>query len=224
MKGLTKTVLRILPFALIAALVASIVLSGKELTVATVLSYMPENLLLAAVVFMGLYALKSLSILFPILVLHVAGGIIFPRWQALFLNTIGTAVAYSIPYILGRISGAPAAERLMQKYPKVRDIVDSQRSSDWFPSFFLRAVSCLPADVISMYLGSIRVPYIPYVIASVLGTMPGLIPATIAGTSLANPKSPAFIISVTATIVSSLGSVLVYKLLKSKNNGRKKGD
>ena len=88
-----------------------------------------------------------------------------------------------------------------------------QRSNTWFPSFLLRAVSCLPGDIISMCLGSIRVPYIPYVVASILGTFPGLIPATIAGVSIMDPTSLVFIISVAVTVLSSVGSIIIYWVL-----------
>lgn len=224
MRRTAGIIFKILPFALIAALVAAVLISGKELTIDTILSFMPDSIVLSSLVLILIYILKSLSVVFPLIVLQVAAGIIFPWWLALILNTIGTAAAYTVPYYIGRICGASSAEHLMQKYPKLHSIVAMQRKSDWFPSFILRSVSCLPGDIVSMYLGTISVPFIPYVTASVLGTLPGLIPATIAGTSLTNPRSLAFIISVIATIVTSLASILLYKFSQSKNAGTSAGN
>lgn len=217
MRKIGGFILKILPFVIIGALIVVIVASGKEMSVETVLSFMPDNLFLAAVVLMIMYALKSLSLIFPILVLHVAAGMIFPVWTAMLLNIIGTGIAYTVPYIIGRASGASAADKLMEKYPKAREFIGVQKNSGWFLSFILRAVSCLPADIVSMYLGSIKTPYLTYITAGVAGTLPGLIPATVAGMSLMNPKSAAFIISVAATVIASLGSVLIYWSIKRRN-------
>lgn len=217
MRKIGGFILKILPFAVIGALIAAIAASGKEMSVETVLAYMPNNLLLAAGVLMIMYALKSLSLIFPILVLHVAAGMIFPVWTAMILNIVGTGIAYTIPYVIGRVSGASAADKLMEKYPKARDFIGIQKNSGWFLSFILRAVSCLPADIVSMYLGSIKTPYMTYITAGVLGTLPGLIPATVAGMSLMNPKSTVFIISVAATVITSLGSVLIYWMIKRRS-------
>ena len=155
------------------------------------------------------------------IILQIAAGMIFPVWIALILNTLGTALSYTIPYLIGRFSGTDATNRIIKKYPKAREIVDMQRNATWFPSFFLRAVSCLPGDIVSMCLGSAGVSYLPYVVASVVGTLPGLIPATIAGMSIMNPKSTVFIMSVVVTVASSIASIVVYGILKRKNKPKR---
>ena len=208
---------KILPFIIITILIISMLSSGKEPSVEGVLSYMPDNPFVSALLLMLMYALKSLSVIFPIIILQIAAGMIFPVWLALILNTLGTAVTYTIPYLIGRFSGTDATNRIIKKYPKAREIVDMQRNSTWFPSFFLRAISCLPGDIVSMCLGSVGVSYLPYVLASVIGTLPGLIPATIAGMSIMDPKSTVFIVSVVVTVASSAASIIAHWILKRKN-------
>ncbi len=216
MRKSIELILKILPFALIAAFVIFILVLGKEMTVEGVLSYMPDNLILAALLLLGMYVLKSLSVVFPILVLQVAAGLFFPLGVAMTLNIVGTALTYTVPYLIGRFSGAEAVSRLLEKYPKINVSANGQKNSVWFPSFILRAVSCLPGDIVSMYLGSVKTPYFPYVTASVIGTLPGLIPATIAGMSMMNPKSTAFIVSVIATVLTSAGSIIIYYLSQKR--------
>ncbi len=214
-------IIKILPFVIMGILIAAIFLSGEEPGVDMVLSLLPDNMFLSAVFLLTMYALKSLSVIFPIILLQIAAGLIFPIWYALLINIIGTTIAYAIPYFIGRISGSTATEKLLKKHPKAREIVDMQRDNSWFPSFILRAVSCLPADIVSMCLGSINVPFIPYIVASVIGTLPGLIPATTAGMSMLNPKSGVFIISVAFTIVTSVASIVAYAIIKRKNYNTK---
>ncbi len=216
MRKTISVILKILPFAIIGVLIVAILASGKEMSVETVISYMPDNLALAGVLLLLMYAVKSLSVIFPLIVLQIAAGILLPVWPALFINIIGTAISYTLPYILGKISGQGTTEYIVTKYPKAREIIDMQRNSTWFPSFLLRAISILPGDIVSLCLGSIGVSYIPYVVASVIGTLPGLIPATIAGMSIMNPKSTVFILSVVATALSSVISVAVYWFIKKR--------
>ncbi|HJE69036.1 argininosuccinate lyase, partial [Pseudomonas oryzihabitans] len=54
----------------------------RDLTVEELLHYTPESLPLAAAALLALYAFKSLSVVFPLSVLYVASGIIFPLWMA----------------------------------------------------------------------------------------------------------------------------------------------
>lgn len=213
MRKILNVVLKILPFGVVGILLFLSLSSGKEPSVETVLDYLPDSLFFSALLLLLMYALKSLSVVFPIIVLQIAAGMIFPPVTALLLNTIGTGITYTVPYLIGRFSGSDVAEKIMKKYPKAKDIIIVQRTNSWFPSFLLRAVSCLPGDIVSMCLGSIRVPYTPYVVASILGTIPGLIPATIAGMSIIDPTSSVFIISVVVTILSSVVSIIIYWFL-----------
>ena len=185
-----------------------------DITVEGIVERLPDNLYLAAAFLLMMYVLKGLSVVFPIIVLQIAGGIIFPVWVALFINIIGTALTYTAPYLVGRFSGAGATERLINKYPAIKGAIMVQQNNVFFPAFILRAVSCLPGDIVSMYFGSIKAAFVPYVIASVVGTLPGLIPATTAGMSIMDPKSPVFIWSVIITVVTSVGSMVIYRLMK----------
>ncbi len=216
MKHILKFILRLLPFIIVAGLAAAILFSEEKPSVEGVIKYLPENIILSCVILLVMYTIKGMSIVFPILVLQIAAGIILPLWLALIINILGTALSYTVPFFVGRLSGAESAEKMIKKYPKIRDAVDFQRSSDWFISFILRAVSCLPADIVSMYLGSIGISFFPYLTASVIGTLPGLIPATFVGMNFMNPMSPEFIISVIITLVTSLASVIIYYMVRKR--------
>ena len=216
MKTRIGKVIKILPFIVIAVLMLLWLVSGRDLSTEDIMSLLPQNLFLAALIILALYALKSVSVLFPILLLQITSGLIFPLYIALLINCIGTVIAYSIPYTIGRFSGSSLADKIIKKYPKAQEFVDLQRNSDSFISFFLRAISCLPADIVSLYLGSIKIKYVPYAFWGLVGTLPGLIPATVAGASITDPTSTAFIVSVLLTVLSSVGSIIIYRLYKKR--------
>lgn len=51
--------------------------SGQPLSVNTILRYTPENTILAAGILLLLFALKSLTVVFPLSILYLASGILF---------------------------------------------------------------------------------------------------------------------------------------------------
>lgn len=218
MKKKINVIIKIIPLIVIIGLMLFWIISGKDLNIADIMSLIPQNMFLAALMILALYAVKSLSILFPILLLQISTGLIFPLYTALLINCLGTVIAYSIPYIIGRFSGSSLADQLTKKYPKAQEFIDIQRDSDSFISFILRAVSCLPADIVSLYLGSIKIRYVPYAVWGLIGTLPGLIPATVAGAKITDPTSTAFIVSVILTVLSSVGSIIIYRIYKKRKS------
>ena len=99
---------RLLPFLLIAA---GILLFGRRLrgmSVEDILQYTPANAWLAALVLIGFYAVKSLSVVFPLLVLYLCAGILFPLPAALLVNTAGR-VHY------GAVSARPAGRPFLYR-------------------------------------------------------------------------------------------------------------
>ena len=209
---------RILPVSLCAALIILYFLFGRNIDVQTVLSYTPVSRPLAAAFLIVLYALKSMSIFFPIVILYFAGGFIFPTWVAILVNTAGAAVALAVAYGVGRISGGSLVEKFEDKYPKVAYILSAWSANPTFAAFFLRIISCLPGDAVSMLLGARKMPFGKYITGSILGYLPGLIASTLVGASITDPSSPMFLVSVSITVLISAGSMLFYYLWKRKRN------
>lgn len=210
------SLLRALPLLLCIILITAYLLFDGEITVEAIIHYAPANLWLAAGFLWLLYAVKSLSIIFPRIILNIAGGFLFPPLIAVFVNMTGILIELTIPYGLGRISRKASAEKLIKKYPAIKDIVARQKGNALFISFFLRTISCLPGDVVSMYLGATKMPFAKYLIGSFLGTIPGMIAATLIGSSITDPTSPLFWISVTLMAAISAASFLIYYLWRQK--------
>ena len=208
------TALRLLPFAVCLGLVAVYYFSGNEFSAEALLSYTPSSPLLAAGVLLLLFALKSISIVFPILVLCAVSGYIFDPVTAAAVSLMGMALSLTVSYAFGRFSGHGLVSELRLKYPKLETVMKWQDDNDFFIAFFLRIVNSLPLDIVSMYLGASGIPYGKYIAASMLGAAPGVIAATIIGGSISDPASPAFFCSVILTVALSAGSALFYCIYK----------
>ena len=223
-KNILLSILRFVPLVLCIAFMAIYLFSGQEVTAESLLDYAPENPLHAAIFLILLYAFKSLTVFFPIIVLNVLGGFLFEPIHALIINAIGVIVELAVPYCIGRASGAGFADKMRGKYPKLNEFIGENSDNNFFMSFFLRVISCLPGDAISMYFGACKTPFGTYLLGSFLGTIPGVITATLLGTSITDPGSPMFWISIVLTVGLSVTSFIFYlfwKRAKNKEGGQR---
>lgn len=213
-KKILVTLLRFAPLFLCLALMAGYLLSGHDVSVENLKDFAPSAPVLAAGFLLALYAFKSLTVVFPIIVLNVLGGFLFSPTQALVIKFLGVAVDMAIPYAIGKLSGAALVQELEAKYPKFSRFFGEDPSDLFFLSFFLRAISCLPGDLVSMYFGAISMPFGKYLLGSFLGMLPGTIAATLLGMSITDPTSPLFWLSVGLTVGFSVAAFIAHLLLK----------
>ena len=207
---------RILPSLGLAAAGGLFLFSGRSITVEDILNYTPSEPLLAALFLWLGFALKSLSLVFPIYALFAVSGQLFPLPVAIAVNTVGVAITMTLPYLLGRASELGFSDKLVLKYPKLQDLRRIRENSSFFLSFLMRAIGVLPCDVVSMYFGSIKMPYPPYISGAVLGFMPDLICATLLGQQIEDVTSPAFRVTLLVNIVACVSAYFLYRWYKKK--------
>ena len=210
------SLIKYLPLALCFILIVCYISFSETITVQTILEYTPDNLLAAAIILLILYAIKSITIVFPIIILEVAVGHLFAPILAIIINTLGILIGYIISYWIGHFSGSNAIHKLLNKYPAFEIFVRKQNSNSSFMCFFLRTLFILPGDAVSMYLGAVKTPFVRYLIASILGSLPSTILATLFGSSITEPSSPMFWISIILMTLFSGSSFLVYYQYKRK--------
>lgn len=186
-------------------------LNRDEVSVESITSHVPENYTLAIVFILLLYAVKSLSIAFPLMLLELAVGTLFPTIVAIPVNMAGITVSLIISYWIGRISGSSILDKLKRKYPKLRKLEQENSNKRFAAVFFLRSVYILPLDVVSLYLGSTKMNFSKYLAASLLGVLPSTIIATVFGTAITEPSSPTFWISAFLLVGYSVISGYLYK-------------
>lgn len=211
---------RFLKYLPLFAIVLMLVLFGATLSrisIDDIINLSPENYVLSVLMILGLYALKSISVVFPLMVLYISTGAILPTWLALVVNAVGLLICVTIPFCIGRFSGAEAVGRLTAKYPKAQRLADFSSQNTVFFSYLLRIINLLPGDLVSMLLGAANLPFLPYAAGSMLGLLPVMIPAVLVGQNLDNPLSAGFILPFVAMVgISLLSTVLYNRHLKKK--------
>jgi len=178
------------------------------------IQYISQNLLLAVVLVLVLYAFKSATVILPIVVLEIAVGHLFSFETAMLINILGGVIVHTIPYWMGHFLGIEAIEKLMNKSQRFEQLLEKQQSNSFFICFWLRIVCFLPGDVVTMYFGATKVSFSENLIGGILGILPGMFLSTLLGSSVRDIHSPAFWVSAVSMAVLSLFSIVFYYLYK----------
>ena len=212
--------LRLLPLALCLAMVVFCIIRGG-FSVEDILSYAPRNVWLAAGFLLLLYLAKCLSVAFPIIVLQVAAGHLFAPAAALALNVFRPCGG-SHRSLLDRPVFRQRAHHsaFWPAIPRLDGLLESQEGHYLFLSFFLRVIYLLPGDIVSMYFGSVRGPYLTCLLGGLLGGLPSLLAATLLGASVSQPGSPAFWLALGITAGVSVLSLLGYLLWQKRQKNK----
>lgn len=215
-KVILKRAAQLSPLMMIGIMAVLYITVFRHMTLEQILEYTPAEPIAAAIVILLMYALKSMSYFFPMMLIAAAAGAIFPVYIAIPLNLLGIVIMATVPYLFGKYVESEAVDRLAIKYKKVEMIKEYSRDRQLSGAFFLRIISCLPYDIVSLAMGSLKFDCKKYLLGSFLGTAPGFILTTIMGSAITNPLSPEFLISAGADIVIAVISALVYKLHHAK--------
>ena len=206
-----KRIAQAAPFAMILLMVILYFKELRGMTLEELLEYTPSEPLAAALVLILMFGLKSLSFFFPMMLLYAASGAVLPIYAAIPVSLAGTAVMASIPFFVGKYAESELVDKLAGKHNKLEQVKAIGREHELFGAFFLRIISCLPYDAVSMIMGSMRFNYGKYLLGSFLGTAPGAVLTTIMGESVDDPLSPMFLACAGADIVIAAGSAVAYR-------------
>ena len=219
MKNKKMKFLKTVPFFLtvIMIIICAIFLINHDFS--ELLSYTPSNLYLAALVIIGFYGLKSLSVVFPLTALFVACGAMYPFWIAVIVNIAGLSLCFTIPYLIGRFSGGDFVDDITERFPKAKKLVGYGHDNNLFASYISRAVVVVPGDVVSMIHGAVKMPYKPYLLGSLLGVMPEMLVQTYIGDQLSTLtlKSAVFMVGLIAITLS-------FSIILNKKVSRRKAE
>lgn len=179
-----RKLIRRIPFfiCLLLVILCALFLSNRDLE--DIINFTPTDPLRAILVIWFFYALKSLSVVFPATVLFAASGNIFPYPVAVMVNIIGIFLMVTVPYFIGRLSGADAVEAAAERYPKVKKLLSYGQKNNFMTVYLTRAVTFVPCDLVSMLHGALSMPYPSFLIGSEAGLLPEMLVVTYIGGQL----------------------------------------
>ncbi|NLN86142.1 MAG: VTT domain-containing protein [Syntrophomonadaceae bacterium] len=167
---------------------------------------------IAALVLLALYLFKTFAFLVPIVLLYMAGGLIFNPIEALLLNSLGILMAATIPYYTGRFCGTAMVDRIYRNHPRLQSVIHLQNQDPTLFAFVLRITDVIPVELASILMGALATPFRPYLRGSLLGLAPNMELYTLLGHTVTDPDSPAFIITLVFAVGSTVATAVFYPI------------
>lgn len=136
-----------------------------------VYDYVVDNPI-APLVYILIYGLRSLTF-FPAMWLTIAAGSLFGFGPGLIYALIGENLSANVAYVTARFFRSQEASR-EAKNPRIaafRRLLVEQA----FPTTVVLRASFLPFDLVNYACGLLRVPWIPYFFASIIGMLPPMV-------------------------------------------------
>lgn len=205
------TLLRYVPIIIVLVLVTLFVIRYGASAVDILVERFSARPLRTTAAFWGLFLLKSVSFGLPFALLYIAAGSIYPLGIALIINTIGIALNMQVPYFFGRAKGEVLVEKLVEKFPRTAKLKEFSSQSAYFFSFMVKFIGQIPHEITNALLGSLNVPYAAYLLGGIIGLLPRMVTTTVVGSSLRDPDSPVFYVSLGLLIILTAISLLLYK-------------
>lgn len=134
---------------------------------------------LGPLIFVALYVLRPL-LLFSATLLTLAAGVLFGPVYGVLYTVIGANLGASLAYAIGALLGddtLPAGDGGLGRY------IGRMRARG-FETVFLMRLLFLPYDLVNYLAGFLRVGYGAFILATVLGSIPGTISVVLAGASV----------------------------------------
>lgn len=212
-----RKLLPLLVMLLIAGGAVVFILTRGSIGVQELLAWSPENKWLAALAALAAYALKSQTVVVPYALIATAVGLIFDLPAALAVNTLGSVVCISLPYLTGRGSDGVLVDALLARQPRMRAFYEANRRHLFLVSLVLR-VANLSNDILGLIFGSLKMKYWEYLLSSLVGIVPAMVLYTVLGNDL-DPFSAPVLICFGVDVASIAAAFL---LLRAR--GGKKAD
>ena len=201
---------RLLFLVAFAMLILLVILSAEILSIESIERFADFPIWLTALGFMVIYVIMGLTMAIPKVVLYIAAGIAFPTWIGVGVTYLGLAVAASIGRMMGKQMGEEKVTSILAKHKKVSGFLSGNKEN-LLSLCFISRVLPMPFVLTSIFFGALSVPYFKFLILSLLGATPYMIPIVFAGAAITDPLSAAFLIPFGISFGIALVIFVAYK-------------
>lgn len=169
-------------------------------------------------IFIAIYVLRPL-ILFSAGLLTIASGVLFGPFWGVVYTVIGSNLGASLAYFIGRFFGSSSLEYHGSDTGIGKYIRRMQANS--FETVFIMRLIFLPYDLVNYLAGFLKINYGAFILASILGALPGTISFALFGASSGlSEGTPSFDWRILAASVSIfILSLVISRLVKRHEEG-----
>ena len=168
----------------------------------------------ALVIFIGLYALNTISLLPPIGLMSLTAGFVFGPLQGTMALMAGSFLGTTATFFISRFFGGKFVEQIVKG--KAKEFQDKLDKNGFKVILFIRLIPLLPWEVVNYAAGLSQIKYKDYILATMIGIFPSILIQTFFTDRLShfNLKDPTLLIAVGAFVL--LGAVPAIYLKKKK--------
>lgn len=152
---------------------------------------------LAPIVYIVLFTFVPLT-LFPDAVLAIAAGLVFGIVPGAVYTMIGAASGGTLAFLITRNIGHEAVLKKLESHSKISHMIEEK---GFLIVLIMRLIPLIPFDVISYAAGATNIKYKDYMLATLLGIIPGVTILVTMGDGLASPDQPKLYMAICAFIV-----------------------
>ncbi|MEO7840221.1 MAG: TVP38/TMEM64 family protein [Anaerolineales bacterium] len=131
-----------------------------------------QNGIWGVLIYILIYAVRPL-ILFPATVLSVAGGFVFGPLLGILYTIVASNISSTIAFYVGQFFGEgllkdDGSDGLIQRYAR-------RMRENSFETVMVMRFIFIPYDFVSYLAGFLKIKFIPFILATALGSIPGTI-------------------------------------------------
>jgi uncharacterized membrane protein YdjX (TVP38/TMEM64 family) len=133
-------------------------------------------------VFLAVYILRPL-VLFSAALLSIAGGFLFGPIRGVIYTIIGANLGATVAYFIGYFFGQGALESQDQEDKGRLQRYTERMRKNSFETVLIMRFLFLPYDLVNYLAGFLRVSYGAFILATILGSLPGTLSFVLFGAS-----------------------------------------
>jgi uncharacterized membrane protein YdjX (TVP38/TMEM64 family) len=137
----------------------------------------------------------------PSIFITAANILFFGFWNGMFISFMGEAIGAAIAFLLYRRGFKKAVEKKLDKYPKVKRLIDAEYKEAFYLILALRLIPFVPSGLITFAAAVGRISFTVFIIASSLGKLPALFIEAYAVNAVNNFEWQGKLILVVAAVV-----------------------
>ncbi len=179
--------------------------------------------LTVSLIVIGFSVVKSFALVFPPAVVISICGYLMPNfWIGAIVNIISVFLSLSIPYFLGKFTGAGMVDALKGKFKAIKKLDDFAGANEMQMTFVVKLSGLLPGDLSSLLFGAMNVSYKNFMLGANLGMLPLVVVYTGFGVALKSVGEKPWLaaIPVAAIVIFVIISGIITKKMISKNKAK----
>lgn len=168
---------------------------------------------------LGVYLLKAIVFVVPASLVYIAVGLALPTFIAIPVNIAGILLEVCVTYLLGMMLGGNIVTNKLKKVKYGDKILALHEKNKLSAIFAIRVLPVFPIDIVSLFLGAVKMKFVPYLLISLAGILPRVILFTILGDGLYDyiPMQKLMVIAAVLVPVALIVWIIRYALKSKKS-------